>query len=130
MLLFIQVQTDLQHIKEDIIAVEKHRTELYCARERYSVKLRKFLDDPIVTKSWSSSVDQHNSILISNARSSLVGTCSGYLQGKSNDVRAQLSHQECKRKDPFSGSETTSSLIQSGRRIMARKRRIQAQVSN
>ncbi|KAG6527669.1 hypothetical protein ZIOFF_009795 [Zingiber officinale] len=119
-----EVQTDLQYVKEDINAVEKHRTELYCARERFSVKLRS-LDDPIATKLWSPSANQHNSILVSNARSSLVGTCSGNLQAKSNDVKVQLSHQEYQRKDAFSGSET-SPLIQSGR-IIARKRRIQAQ---
>lgn len=119
-----QVQTDLQYIKEDINAVEKHRAELYRARERYSVKLH----NPIATKLWSSSADQHNSLLVSNTRSSLVGTCSGNLQVKSNDVKPQLSHQEYQRKDGFSGSET-SSLMQSGR-IIARKRRIQAQVSS
>ncbi|URD73711.1 E3 ubiquitin-protein ligase [Musa troglodytarum] len=123
-----EVQTDLQFIKEDINAVEKHRAELYRARERYSVKLRMLLDDPIATKFWSSTADQHNSILISNARSSLVGTCSRNLQVKSNDVKAQLSHQDYQRKDALSGSVTTNSLIQSGR-VMARKRRIQAQVN-
>lgn len=86
------------------------------------------MNDPIATKLWSSSANQHNSILVSNARSSLVGTCSGNLQVKSNDVKVQLSHQEYQRKDAFSGSET-SPLIQSGR-IIARKRRIQAQVSD
>ncbi|XP_074563003.1 E3 ubiquitin-protein ligase COP1 [Curcuma longa] len=119
-----EVQTDLQYVKEDINAVEKHRTELYCARERFSVKLRS-LDNLIATKLWSPSANQHNSMLVSNARSSLVGTCSGNLQAKSNDVKVQLSHQEYQRKDAFSGSET-SPLIQSGR-IIARKRRIQAQ---
>ncbi|XP_065017600.1 E3 ubiquitin-protein ligase COP1 isoform X5 [Musa acuminata AAA Group] len=85
-----QVQTDMQFIKDDINAVEKHRTELYRVRE-----------------------------------SSLVRTGSDNLQIRSNDVTAQLNHQEHQRKDAFSGSET-SSLIQSGR-VIARKRKIQAQ---
>ncbi|XP_064977434.1 E3 ubiquitin-protein ligase COP1-like isoform X5 [Musa acuminata AAA Group] len=123
-----QVQTDMQFIKDDINAVEKHRTELYRVRERYSVKLRMLFDDPIPTKLWSPTADQHNSILISNSRnsrSSLVRTGSDNLQIRSNDVTAQLNHQEHQRKDAFSGSET-SSLIQSGR-VIARKRKIQAQ---
>ncbi|XP_009385536.1 E3 ubiquitin-protein ligase COP1 isoform X4 [Musa acuminata AAA Group] len=123
-----QVQTDMQFIKDDINAVEKHRTELYRVRERYSVKLRMLFDDPIPTKLWAPTADQHNSILISNSRnsrSSLVRTGSDNLQIRSNDVTAQLNHQEHQRKDAFSGSET-SSLIQSGR-VIARKRKIQAQ---
>ncbi|CAL9107919.1 unnamed protein product [Musa acuminata var. zebrina] len=123
-----EVQTDMQFIKDDINAVEKHRTELYRVRERYSVKLRMLFDDPIPTKLWSPTADQHNSILISNSRnsrSSLVRTGSDNLQIRSNDVTAQLNHQEHQRKDAFSGSET-SSLIQSGR-VIARKRKIQAQ---
>ncbi|XP_064935507.1 E3 ubiquitin-protein ligase COP1-like isoform X3 [Musa acuminata AAA Group] len=123
-----QVQTDMQFIKDDINAVEKHRTELYRVRERYSVKLRMLFDDPIPTKLWSPTADQHNSTLISNSRnsrSSLVRTGSDNLQIRSNDVTAQPNHQEHQRKDAFSGSET-SSLIQSGR-VIARKRKIQAQ---
>ncbi|THU69712.1 hypothetical protein C4D60_Mb08t17270 [Musa balbisiana] len=124
----INVQTDMQFIKEDINAVEKHRAELYRVRERYSVKLCMLFDDPIPTKLWSPTADQHNSILVSNSRnsrSSLVRTGSDNLQISSNDVTAQLNHQEHQRKDVFSGSET-SSLIQSGR-VIARKRKIQAQ---
>ncbi|CAL9132149.1 unnamed protein product [Musa textilis] len=120
-----QVQTDMQFIKEDINAVEKHRAELYRVRERSSVKLRMLFDDPIPTKLWSPTADQHNSILVSNFRSSLVRAGSDNLQIRSNDVKAQLNHQEHQRKDAFSGSET-SSLIQSGR-VIARKRKIQAQ---
>ncbi|URE24239.1 E3 ubiquitin-protein ligase [Musa troglodytarum] len=120
-----EVQTDMQFIKEDINAVEKHRAELYRVRERSSVKLRMLFDDPIPTKLWSPTADQHNSILVSNFRSSLVRAGSDNLQIRSNDVKAQLNHQEHQRKDAFSGSET-SSLIQSGR-VIARKRKIQAQ---
>ena len=48
--IFSQIQTDLQYIKEDISAVERHRLELYRTKERYSMKLRMLLDDLWVTK--------------------------------------------------------------------------------
>lgn len=41
----LQIQNDLQYIKEDINAVERHRIELHRARERCSVKLRMIADD-------------------------------------------------------------------------------------
>ncbi|KAI7740994.1 hypothetical protein M8C21_016560 [Ambrosia artemisiifolia] len=40
-----EIQNDLQYIKEDINAVERHRIELHRARERCSVKLRMVGDD-------------------------------------------------------------------------------------
>ncbi|MFS8025821.1 putative transcription factor C2H2 family [Helianthus anomalus] len=40
-----EIQNDLQYIKEDINAVERHRIELHRARERCSVKLRMISDD-------------------------------------------------------------------------------------
>ncbi|KAJ0986501.1 hypothetical protein J5N97_004857 [Dioscorea zingiberensis] len=63
-----EVQTDLQFIKDDINAVERNRIELYRARERYSVKLRMFLDDPVSTKLWPSVIDKQNNIPVSGAR--------------------------------------------------------------
>ncbi|WZZ49714.1 hypothetical protein YC2023_049821 [Brassica napus] len=47
-----EVQTDLQYIKEDINAVERHRIDLYRARDRYSVKLRMLGDDPSTRNAW------------------------------------------------------------------------------
>ncbi|KAG6778454.1 hypothetical protein POTOM_014788 [Populus tomentosa] len=41
-----EIQTDLQYIKEDINAVERQRIELCRAKERCSLKLRMFADDP------------------------------------------------------------------------------------
>jgi E3 ubiquitin-protein ligase RFWD2 len=42
----LQIQTDLQYIKEDINAVERQRIELCRAKDRCSLKLRMFADDP------------------------------------------------------------------------------------
>ncbi|KAB1222088.1 E3 ubiquitin-protein ligase COP1 [Morella rubra] len=62
-----EVQSDLQFIKEDITSVERHRMELYCARDRYSVKLRILGDDSSSRKSWPWSRDGNTSDLISSS---------------------------------------------------------------
>ncbi|XP_073100471.1 E3 ubiquitin-protein ligase COP1 isoform X2 [Elaeis guineensis] len=121
-----EVQTDLQYIKEDINAVERHRIELYRARERYSVKLRMLSDDPVATKLWPSTVDKRNSILVSSARSSVIGMCTGNFQGKKVDMKAQISHQVNQRKEAFNGPDPQHSLTQSGLAI-ARKKRVHTQ---
>lgn len=121
-----EVQTDLQYIKEDISSVERHRIELYRARERYSVKLRLLLDDPIATKLWPSTADKHNGILVSSARSSVIGMGTGNFQGKKVDMKAQITHQGNQRKEASTGSDPQHSLTQSGLAI-ARKRRVHLQ---
>ncbi|KAL0915301.1 hypothetical protein M5K25_015708 [Dendrobium thyrsiflorum] len=122
-----EVQTDLQYIKEDINAVEKHRVDLYRARERYSVKLRMLPDDPVASKLWPSTVDRHNNVLVSSARSPHGVACSGLFQGKKVDMKIQGNYPSQPRKDAFiSGSDTQLSLNQSGL-IVAKKRRIHAQ---
>lgn len=121
-----EVQTDLQYIKEDINAVERHRIELYRARERYSVRLRMLLDDPIATKLWPSPADKHSNILVSSSRSSHGGTCSGNFQSKRSDLKTQGNYQGQQMKDAFSGSDQQHSLTQSGLAV-ARRRRIHAQ---
>ncbi|KAJ6814382.1 E3 ubiquitin-protein ligase COP1-like [Iris pallida] len=119
-----EVQTDLQYIKEDINAVERHRIEMYRARERYSVKLRMLLDDPMAAKLWPSTTDNHNNVLASSTRSS--GTCSGNFQGKRVDMKLQGNFQGHQKKDALSGLEPQHSLTQSGLAV-ARKRRVHAQ---
>ncbi|KAJ0986537.1 hypothetical protein J5N97_004893 [Dioscorea zingiberensis] len=121
-----EVQTDLQFIKDDINAVERNRIELYRARERYSVKLRMFLDDPVSTKLWPSVIDKQNNIPVSGARSSHGGTCSGNFQSKKVDMKTHGSYQGNQRKDAFNGSDPQHTLTQSGLAI-ARKRRVHAQ---
>lgn len=126
---FFQVQTDLQYIKEDIHAVEKHRVELYRARERYSVKLCMLQEDPVTSKLWPSTVDRHSNNLVSSARSPHGAAFSGVFQGKKVDMKAQGSYPSQPRKDAFNGSDTQHSLTQSGV-IVARKRRIHTQVAS
>ncbi|KAK1274626.1 E3 ubiquitin-protein ligase COP1 [Acorus gramineus] len=124
-----EIQTDLQYIKEDINTVERHRIELYRARERYSVKLRMLLDDPMVAKLRASPIDKHNSGIISSARTAHGGACSGNFQQKKIDVKAQGSSQGLQRKDAFSGSDLQNSYTQSGLAV-ARKRRVHAQFND
>ncbi|KAF8410785.1 hypothetical protein HHK36_003322 [Tetracentron sinense] len=119
-----EIQTDLQYIKEDINAVERHRIELYRAKERYSVKLRMLVDDPMATKACLSSIDKHSAGLISSARSAQGGMGSGNFQSKKADVKAQISSQGFQKKDVFSGSDSQHAVTQSGLAI-ARKRRVQ-----
>ncbi|PKA52651.1 E3 ubiquitin-protein ligase COP1 [Apostasia shenzhenica] len=121
-----EVQTDLKNIKEDINAVERHKIELYRARERYSVKLRMLMDDPIASKLWPSAADKHNSFLLSSPCSPQEGASLGRFQGKKVDMKAQGSYSTQPRIDAFSGSDTQHSLNQSGL-LTARKRRIHAQ---
>ncbi|KAL6633462.1 hypothetical protein ACP70R_026133 [Stipagrostis hirtigluma subsp. patula] len=121
-----EIQTDLQYIKEDISAVERHRLELYRTKERYSMKLRMLLDDPAAPKMWSSPVDKANSLFLPNSRAPLSASCPGSLQNKKLDLKAQVSHQGFQRRDALTCSDRPSSPIQSGN-VMARKRRVQQQ---
>eukprot|EP00262_Sarcandra_glabra_P011055 TRINITY_DN26753_c0_g1_i1.p1 TRINITY_DN26753_c0_g1~~TRINITY_DN26753_c0_g1_i1.p1 ORF type:complete len:682 (-),score=87.53 TRINITY_DN26753_c0_g1_i1:165-2210(-) len=126
-----EIQTDLKYIKEDIHSVERHRIELYRAKERHSVKLHMLMDDPMAANIRPSSIDKHNSGLISSARSALGGTCSSNFQNKKVDMKAQGSSQGHQRKDAFSGSDPQNVLTQSGSGLaVARKRRIHAQFND
>ncbi|OEL22087.1 E3 ubiquitin-protein ligase COP1 [Dichanthelium oligosanthes] len=109
-----EIQTDLQYIKEDISAVERHRLELYRTKERYSMKLRMLLDDSAAQKMWP------------NSRTPLSASCPGSLQNKKLDLKAQGSHHGFQRRDALTSSDPPNSPIQSGN-IIARKRRVQAQ---
>ncbi|RLM78927.1 uncharacterized protein C2845_PM12G28390 [Panicum miliaceum] len=121
-----EIQTDLQYIKEDIGAVERHRLELYRTKERYSMKLRMLLDDPAAQKMWPSPIDKASSLFLPNSRTPLSASCPGSLQNKKLDLKAQVSHQGFQRRDTLTCSDPPNSPIQSGN-VIARKRRVQAQ---
>lgn len=122
-----EIQTDLQYIKEDINAVERHRMELYRARDRYSVKLRMLGDDP-TSKSWPSAVDNSSGAYSSGSRSSLGGLAAGSFQNKKMDGKAQASAHGPSRKDGLSGLDSQY-ISQSGLAVM-RKKRIHAQFND
>lgn len=130
----VQIQTDLQYIKEDISSVERHRMELYRAKERYSMKLRMLMDDPplLSARPYTQSSDKHSSIFFSNnSLASLAGSCSGgVLQNRKTDAKGQVvgAYQGLQRRDAITEFEPAGpGPVQSGA-VMARKRRVQQQV--
>ncbi|XP_002534127.2 E3 ubiquitin-protein ligase COP1 [Ricinus communis] len=122
-----EVRTDLQFIKEDIEAVEKHRIELYHARDRYSMKLRMLGDDPNARKPWSPTIEKSNGGVISNAFNVRGGMITGNLPTKKMDGKAQVSSHGLQRKDSLSGSD--SQFNHSGLSVV-RKKRVHAQFND
>ncbi|KAL2926855.1 E3 ubiquitin-protein ligase COP1 [Bienertia sinuspersici] len=121
-----EIQTDLQYVKEDITAVERHRVELYRAKDRYSVKLRMLGDDP-APKIWPSTADRSSGGVSSGSHSSLGGLAAGGFQNKKMDGKAQGSHGP-PRKDALSGLDSQY-ISQSGLAVM-RKKRIHVQFND
>ncbi|KDP30815.1 hypothetical protein JCGZ_13758 [Jatropha curcas] len=121
-----EVRTDLQYIKEDIEAVERHRIELYHARDTYSMKLRMLGDDLNLRKPWSSKIDKNSGGMISSSFNARGGMTAGNLPMKKMDGKAQGSHG-LQRKDTLSGSD--SQYNQSGLSVV-RKKRIHAQFND
>ncbi|KAJ4822145.1 coatomer subunit alpha [Turnera subulata] len=120
-----EVRTDLQYIKVDIDAVEKHRIVLYHARDRYSMKLRMLGDDFNARKPWPSTIDKSHSGVISSSLSARGGMTTGSLPVKKIDGKAQTSSHGIQRKDILSGSDLQYN--QSGLSVV-RKKRVHAQV--
>ncbi|GMI70940.1 CONSTITUTIVE PHOTOMORPHOGENIC 1, ARABIDOPSIS THALIANA CONSTITUTIVE PHOTOMORPHOGENIC 1, FUSCA 1 [Hibiscus trionum] len=122
-----EVQTDLQFIKEDINSVERHRMDLYRARDRYSVKLRMLGDDSSSRKPWSSSTDKNSSGIVSSSLN-IRGMSTGNLQNKKIDGKTQLPGHGSQRKDAISGVDSQG-FNQSGLSV-ARKKRVHAQFND
>lgn len=118
------MQTDLQFIKEDISAVDKHRMELYRARDRYSVKLR-MLDESGSRKSWYSSMDKASSGHMSSPLNVRGALSSGSLP-KKLDAKGQVSSHGIQRKEAISGSD--SQYLNQSSLALIKKKRVHAQV--
>ncbi|GLT54646.1 hypothetical protein SLA2020_278280 [Shorea laevis] len=123
-----EVQSDLQFIKEDIISVERHRMELYRARDRYSVKLRMLGDDSSARKSWPSSMDKNTSDLISSSLNARRGLATGNLQNKQVNEKYGVMSPGLQRKDALRGSDSQCNNQSS--LSVARKKRVHAQFSD
>lgn len=121
----LQIYSDLNYIKDDINAVERYRTELYRAKERFSVKLRLVNNDPIARKAWALLTDKHGSDTICSPHYMLgqMGT-----QNQKADVKAQASSQALQNLDACSGSDLHS--VAPSALAVARKRRVHSQVSD
>ncbi|KAJ9686557.1 hypothetical protein PVL29_015441 [Vitis rotundifolia] len=123
-----ETQNDLQYVKEDINVVERHRIELYRVRDRYSVKLRMHVDDPMATKPRTSLVGKSSSGLVSSSRKIQGGMASGNLQNKQLDGRGQASSQSLHRKDALTGLD--SQCINQPGVAIVRKKRIHSQFND
>ncbi|KAJ9563001.1 hypothetical protein OSB04_008161 [Centaurea solstitialis] len=124
-----EVQNDLQYIKEDINAVERHRIELHRARERCSVKLRMLSDDSPIKTSWPSLMDKRNSssMPMGNITEGQSRLGSGSPQSRLPDLQAPVNSLALQRKDACSGSDSQNT--QAGVNV-ARKRRVHAQFND
>ncbi|EXB72970.1 E3 ubiquitin-protein ligase COP1 [Morus notabilis] len=123
-----EVQTDLQFVKEDINSVERHRMDLYRAKERYSLKLRTVGEDSSARKPWHSLIDKNSSGPISSPLNLRGGMSSGNLQIKKLDGRGQVNSSGLQRKDSMSGSDSQY-INQSGLAVV-RKKRVHAQFND
>lgn len=121
------MQHDLQYIKEDLNSVERHRIDLYRARDRYSMKLRMLADDPIGKKPWSSSTDRNFGGLFSTSQNAPGGLPTGNLTFKKVDSKAQISSPGPQRKDTSISELNSQHMSQSGLAVV-RKKRVNAQV--
>ncbi|KAL4578135.1 hypothetical protein LXL04_014254 [Taraxacum kok-saghyz] len=63
-----EVQNDVQYIKEDISLVERHRINLYRARDRYLVKMPVHGGELTGSKTWSSSSINKDTILFPSGK--------------------------------------------------------------
>lgn len=123
----MQIQNDLQYVKEDLNSVERHRIDLYRTRDRYSVKLQMQSEYCLATGSRSSSIDRTSSGLVSSSRSVQGGTI-GNFQYKKGDPKTQFSSLGPQRKDASVNGLHSQHMSQSGLAVV-RKKRIHAQVS-
>lgn len=123
-----EIQTDLQYVKADVNVVERHRIELYRARDRYSVKLRMLEDVPTAIKSRPPSFDKNSSGLISSSHNSQGGMPTRNFTNRKIDGKAQGGSRGVPRKDALSGSESQHNN-QSGLAVL-RKKRVHAQFND
>ncbi|XP_042059964.1 E3 ubiquitin-protein ligase COP1-like isoform X2 [Salvia splendens] len=123
-----KVQSDLQYIKEDLNSVERHRIELYQARERCSVKLKILSSDPLGIRSRTSSrpMDRNMSGPVSNSYN-IRGITSMNFQYTKDEAKAQVNNIPRTQSKEAAPSEPTSQhKSQSGLAVM-RKKRVHAQ---
>ncbi|XP_047342061.1 E3 ubiquitin-protein ligase COP1-like isoform X2 [Impatiens glandulifera] len=121
-----EMQADLQYIKGDINSVERHRIELYMARDRFKVP-RTVADSPATTKSWSMSIDR-NTGATSSSRTAQTGMRMGNFQYTKTDGKVQGSSLSQERKDTHVGLE--SQLTNQTNLSSTKKKRVHAQFNN
>ncbi|KAL0319918.1 UNVERIFIED_CONTAM: E3 ubiquitin-protein ligase COP1 [Sesamum radiatum] len=124
-----EVQNDLHYIKEDLNAVERHRIELYRARDRCSVKLQMLSDDPVGMRSRSSSMDKNISGVVCNSCNIQGGVSSANFQYKKDEGNVQVKPHGTQSKDASLSGPTSQHISQSGLAVV-RKKRVHAQFND
>uniref|UniRef100_A0A7N0SX10 Uncharacterized protein n=1 Tax=Kalanchoe fedtschenkoi TaxID=63787 RepID=A0A7N0SX10_KALFE len=119
-----EVQSDLLFIKEDINVVERHRLDLYRARDRYSGKLRMLGDDNTTEKAWTLSANRNNSGTLSGHCNS-VGRNAAINSDSKVEGMSRASSQGPQPMDSSSGSDLQHPS-QAGLAVL-RKKRIHSQ---
>lgn len=126
---FVQLQADLQFIREDVSSVEKQKQELLRARERYSVKLRMLLQgsSPHITNATPTTC---NGVSMPKTESGLAMISTALKKGDGKERASSITFQ--KRDQPFGGSTDCISNLQgptpSPSLAIAKKKRVLAQV--
>lgn len=99
--------------------------ELFCARDRYSMKVRMAGDDMNAREPWSSLADKRSDGPTSTSLNTWGVVSAGNFQNKKADSRSQVSSYGLYKKDAFNGPEPH--LNPTGLSV-ARKKRVHAQV--
>ncbi|XP_075487255.1 E3 ubiquitin-protein ligase COP1-like [Primulina tabacum] len=124
-----EVQHDLRYIKEDINAVERHRIELYRARDRSSSNLQMISYEPVVTRSQASSVDRNTSGIVINSCDAKGVITSVNFKNKKEEKKAQVNPLGTESKDASFNGPTSQHISQSGLAVL-RKKRVHAQFND
>ncbi|KAL8189188.1 hypothetical protein R6Q57_028754 [Mikania cordata] len=124
-----EVQTDIQYIKEDASLVERHRIELYRARDEYLSKMHMHSDELQESNSWfSSSINKGNNDLMFASGKTQGGISTVNFQYKNADGKSQASSFGAQVKEA-SSVLTSQQTSQSSLAVM-RKKRVQSQFND
>ncbi|KZV58491.1 hypothetical protein F511_11951 [Dorcoceras hygrometricum] len=124
-----QVQHDLQYIKEDMNAVERHRIELYRARDQYSRNLQIISYEPVVTRSQTSSVDRNTSGIVINSCDEKGVITSVNFKNNKEEKKAHVKPLGTQSKVASFNGPTSQHMSQSSLAVL-RKKRVHAQFND
>ncbi|XP_076904898.1 E3 ubiquitin-protein ligase COP1-like [Bidens hawaiensis] len=124
-----EVQTDMQYIKEDASLVERHRMELYRARDKYLSKMQMQTGELQESRSWfSSSTHKDNGDLIFASMRTHGGVPSDNFHYSNVDGKSQASSFGAPGKE--ASSALTSQHTSQSSIAVTRKKRVQSQFND
>ncbi|GJT41491.1 E3 ubiquitin protein ligase COP1-like protein isoform X1 [Tanacetum coccineum] len=124
-----EVQTDVHYIKEDISLVERHRIDLYRAKDRYMTKMRTHAGEVPRSISWSSSsINKDNSDQLYAYGKAHQGVPISNMQYRNEFGQSQASSLGTQRKEASSGL-SSQHTGQSSLAVM-KKKRVQSQFND